>query len=323
MKLLSVVIPCHNESSLLNETYKEVKKVLEEIYQTRNLAYEMVFINDGSKDDTLEIIKSLSKLDSAVKYISFSRNFGKESGMLAGLEEAKGDVVVIMDADLQHPPYLMIQMIEQFEQGYDQVIARRDRKGEKFLRKWITKGYYKIINKVMDVELADGIGDFRLLSRRAVSEILQMPEYNRFSKGIFSWIGFKKKVISYENTERISGESNWSFKSLLNYAVDGATSFNNSPLRLLIYLGIFITIVNTIYIVYSFVNIMMFGIDFPGYFTLITAVLLLGGVQLISIGIIGEYVGRIFYEVKRRPKYIVEETNCIKEREETNDYSYQ
>ncbi|MBU8757432.1 glycosyltransferase family 2 protein [Priestia megaterium] len=321
MKLVSTVIPCYNESSSLKKTYKEVKKVLEELHQSKKYAYEILFVNDGSKDDTLEHIKSLAKQDSSVKYISFSRNFGKESGMLAGLEKAKGEVVIILDADLQHPPYLMKEMIEQYEIGYDQVIARRDRKGENLIRKWLTRCYYKMVNNVMDVELADGIGDFRLLSRRAVESILSMPEYNRFSKGIFSWIGYKKKVIDYENNERIAGESKWSFKNLLNYAVDGIISFNNSPLRLLIYLGLLVTFVCICYVGFSFLNILLFGVDMPGYFTLISAILMLGGIQLISIGVIGEYVGRIYYEVKKRPKYILEETNTeiSLEKEKVND----
>ncbi|MFB4167177.1 glycosyltransferase family 2 protein [Virgibacillus sp. JSM 102003] len=315
MKLLSVVIPCYNEGSHLKGTYNEVNKVLEEIYVTKRYCFEIIFIDDGSQDDTISVIKSLSQQDTNVKYLSFSRNFGKESGILAGLEKSKGDLVVIMDADLQHPPSLIKEMIRQYELDYDQIIARRNRTKENFSRKWITKLYYKVVNNVIDVELTDGVGDFRLLSRKAVQSILQMPEYNRFSKGIFSWIGFKKKVIEYENKERLSGESKWNFRDLLSYAVEGVISFNSSPLRMLIYLGVLVTILSVCYTGYSFIKITMFGIDEPGYFTLISAILMLGGVQLISIGIIGEYVGRIYYEVKRRPKYITEETNIESKQE--------
>lgn len=309
MKLLSVIVPCYNESLVLNNTFQEIKKVLEKIKRDKHYEYEILFINDGSTDETLNIIMNLSQHHKEIKYISFSRNFGKESAMIAGLENSKGDAVVIMDADLQHPPYLIDEMIDKYEQGYDQVIARRNRHGEKFLRKWITKIYYKWVNNLMDVELADGIGDFRLLSRNAVDAIINMPEYNRFSKGIFSWIGFRKTVINYENKERVVGESKWNFKSLLNYAFEGVLSFNNAPLRLIIYLGVIVTTLSVLYILYSFIRIILFGIDVPGYFTLISAILLLGGIQLISTGIIGEYVGRIYYEVKNRPKYIVDKTN--------------
>lgn len=309
MKLLSVIVPCYNESLVLNNTFQEIKKVLEKIKRDKHYEYEILFINDGSTDETLNIITNLSQHHKEIKYISFSRNFGKESAMIAGLENSKGDAVVIMDADLQHPPYLIDEMIDKYEQGYDQVIARRNRHGEKFLRKWITKIYYKWVNNLMDVELADGIGDFRLLSRNAVDAIINMPEYNRFSKGIFSWIGFRKTVINYENKERVVGESKWNFKSLLNYAFEGVLSFNNAPLRLIIYLGVIVTTLSVLYILYSFIRIILFGIDVPGYFTLISKILLLGGIQLISTGIIGEYVGRIYYEVKNRPKYIVDKTN--------------
>ncbi|MDN3450130.1 glycosyltransferase family 2 protein [Planococcus sp. APC 3906] len=310
MKKLSVIIPCYNESDPLFDTHREVKTVLENYELRKIYDYEMIFVDDGSSDDTLQIIKELASLDSHVKYISFTRNFGKEAGMLAGLSHAQGGVVIIIDADLQHPPHLILEMVRYYEEeGYDQVIARRSRKGERFVRKLATKFYYGIINKVMEVELGDGIGDFRLLSRRAVDALLSMPEYNRFSKGLFSWIGFEKKIIEYENQERTAGESKWGFFSLLNYAIDGLISFNSKPLRFFIYLGMAITFLNFFYIGFSFVNILMFGIEMPGYFTLISAILLLSGIQLISIGVVGEYVGRIFYEVKRRPNFIIDKSN--------------
>lgn len=309
MKVLSIVIPCYNESSPLLDTYREIKKTVEEIKQEQMYDYELIFVDDGSVDDTFSIVSHLAEEDNLVNYLSFSRNFGKEAGMLAGLEHVRGDVIVIMDADLQHPPSLIKQMITEYEKGFDQVIAKRSRTGEKMVRKQLTHCYYAFVNKLIDVELTDGIGDFRLLSRKAVNSILAMPETNRFSKGLFSWIGYKKKVIEYENNERVSGESKWSFRSLLNYAVDGVVSFNSAPLRVLIYLGLVVFSFSLLYIVYNFIHILLHGVETAGYFTLISSVLMLGGIQLIAIGVIGEYVGRIFYEVKRRPKYIIDKTN--------------
>ncbi|MEC2158533.1 glycosyltransferase family 2 protein [Virgibacillus halodenitrificans] len=313
MKELSLIIPCYNESSPLRDTFFQLQKVLSSETIKKKYSSKMIFVNDGSTDNTLEIIQEIANENSNVKFISFSRNFGKEAAMLAGLKYSNGDITIIIDADLQHPPHLILDMIKYYEEGYDQVIAKRSRRGENIARKWTTRFYYQIINKLIDVELVDGIGDFRLLSRDAVDSLLAMPEYNRFSKGLFSWIGFKKKIIDYENQERVSGESKWGFSSLLNYAIDGMTSFNSKPLRLLIYLGVIITILNLIYIGYTFFNILAFGIDTPGYFTLISSILLLGGIQLISIGILGEYVGRIFYEVKQRPYYIIKDTNIKSE----------
>lgn len=311
MKKISIIVPCYNESSSLNITYGAISKVLETI---ENYTYEVIFVDDGSKDDTLSLIKDISFKDKKIKYVAFSKNFGKEAGMLAGLKYTSGDVAIIMDADLQHPPSLIPKMISIYETGFDQVIAKRSRKGEKFYRKWMTILYYKIINNLIDVELVDGIGDFRLLSRRAVDTLINLPEYNRFSKGLFNFIGFDKKVIEYQNEERVSGESKWKMKDLLNYAFDGLFSFNSKPLRILIYLGILIIFLSLCYIVYAFIGVIIYGIETPGYFTIISAVLLLGGVQLISIGIIGEYVGRIFYEVKKRPHFIIKETNVEKEK---------
>ncbi|WP_026907631.1 glycosyltransferase family 2 protein [Paucisalibacillus globulus] len=316
MKTLSLIIPCYNESSSLQEIYHELSNVLNDDTLSTLYNYEIIFVNDGSVDDTLEKIKAFSIKDETVKYISFSRNFGKESAMLAGLHHSVGNVAIIIDADLQHPPRLILDMIKYYEDGYDQVIAKRCRTGESFTRKHLTKFYYRIINKLVDVELVDGMGDFRLLSRKAINSLLALPEYNRFSKGLFSWIGYDKKIIEYENQERVAGESKWSLPSLLNYAIDGLISFNSKPLRLLIHLGVIITVLNVIYIGITFIRILLFGIETPGYFTLIAAILLLGGIQLISIGVIGEYVGRIFYEVKRRPKYVVSQSNIISKGEQ-------
>ena len=281
--LLSIIVPCYNEGESIKFTYQEIKKVLNNI----NIQHEIVFINDGSKDNTLQILKNIGQNDKAVKYISFSRNFGKEAGMLAGLEYITGDCVVIMDADPQHPPELIPKMIKYYEEGYDQVIAKRNRKGDNKYRTWVTKLYYKLVNKLIDVELVDGVGDFRLLSRKAVDSILAMKEYNRFSKGIFSWIGFKQKTIQYENQSRVAGETKWSFKSLLSYGIDGIISFNDKPLRVCFVIGCSLIIMSLIYIVFLLVQILISGIDVPGYFTTIASIMIIGGVQLVFIGVLG------------------------------------
>ena len=303
--LLSIIVPCYNEGESIKYTYQEIKKVLNNI----NIQHEIVFINDGSKDNTLQILKNIGQNDKSVKYISFSRNFGKEAGMLAGLEYITGDCVVIMDADLQHPPELIPEMIKYYKEGYDQVIAKRNRKGDNKYRTWATRLYYKLVNKLIDVELVDGVGDFRLLSRKAVDSILAMKEYNRFSKGIFSWIGFKQKTIQYENQSRVAGETKWSFKSLLSYGIDGIISFNDKPLRVCFVIGCSLIMMSLIYIVFLLVQILVSGIDVPGYFTTIASIMIIGGVQLVFIGVLGEYIGKIYYEVKKRPHFIVDESN--------------
>lgn len=229
--------------------------------------------------------------------------------MLAGLEYITGDCVVIMDVDLQHPPELIPEMIKHYEEGYDQVIEKRNRKGGNKYRTWATKLYYKLVNKLIDVELVDGVGDFRLLSRKAVDSILAMKEYNRFSKGIFSWIGFKQKTIQYENQSRVAGETKWSFKSLLSYGIDGIISFNDKPLRVCFVIGCSLIMISLIYIVFLLVQILISGIDVPGYFTTIASIMIIGGVQLVFIGVLGEYIGKIYYEVKKRPHFIVDESN--------------
>lgn len=300
---LSIVIPCYNEAAVLNDFYNEIIKIAREI--PGNL--EMVFVNDGSRDQTLPILKKLAEQDSRVYYLSFSRNFGKEAAMLAGLRYSRGDAVVIMDADLQHPPHLIPEMVEKFQEGYDQVVAKRSRKGEAASRTLLSKLYYKMINRLTDVDFMDGVGDFRLLSKKALKALLTLKEYNRFSKGLFSWIGFKEYVIEYENVTREAGESKWTFKSLLNYGIDGIVSFNNKPLRISIFLGLTITLFSVLYIVTMLFQVLFQGVEVPGYFTTITAILFLGGVQLIFLGIIGEYIGRIYYESKGRPNYIIDE----------------
>ncbi|MBM7701314.1 glycosyltransferase [Metabacillus iocasae] len=303
MKKLSIVIPCYNEEQTVNKFYEEAQKFMKLI----PAVVEYIFIDDGSRDKTLEQLRKLADQDSSVHYISFSRNFGKEAAILAGFQYASGDAVVLIDADLQHPPSLIPSMWEYYEEGYDQVIAKRNRIGEKFVRRKLTNLYYKFINRLVDVTITDGVGDFRLLSRQALDALLKMTEYNRFSKGLFSWIGFHEKTIEYDNQLRIEGTSKWSFGSLLNYGMDGILSFNNKPLRIAIYSGMGITFFGFIYILITLINYFLHGVETPGYFTTISAIILLGGIQLLFLGIIGEYIGRIYYETKRRPQYLIKE----------------
>lgn len=308
-QLLSVIIPCYNEEKVIVKTYQQLKRILEDDGSKNNYAYELIFIDDGSKDSTKDILKSMAAKNKAVRYISFSRNFGKEAAMFAGLSYAGGDCAVIMDADLQHPPELIPEMMQGFREGYDQVIGRRNRKGDAKRKTLSARIYYKLINRVVDVRMDDGFGDFRLLSRKAVNALLSMQEYNRFSKGMFSWIGFKQKVIDYENRPRAGGESKWSMKRLLSYGIDGLLSFNNKPLRVCCLLGGMLVPISIVYIVVTFIQILCNGIDVPGYFTTICAILIIGGVQLMSIGVLGEYIGRIYYEVKKRPHFLIQDTN--------------
>ncbi|MBM7841143.1 glycosyltransferase involved in cell wall biosynthesis [Alkalihalobacillus xiaoxiensis] len=306
--LLSVIVPSFNEEKNVEPFYFALKAVLDET----NYRWEVIYIDDGSSDDTLNLLQRLSTWHPQVNYVSFTRNFGKEAAILAGFQHAKGDCAIVIDADLQHPVELIHDLLEGFEDGYDQVIACRNRKGDHLLKTALSKMYYKLINKVVDVRLEDGAGDFRLLSRRAVEALLVMSEGNRFSKGLFSWIGFDQKVVYYENVSRQNGESKWSISKLINYGIDGIVSFNMKPLRLCFYVGGFILVAALIYILIMFTQIIRTGIDVPGYFTIVSAVLFLGGIQLVSLGIIGEYIGRIYNETKKRPHYLVKESNATK-----------
>ena len=306
---LSVIIPCYNEQDVIRDTYATLHDVMEKTKISHTLDYELIFVDDGSKDKTIDILKFTAQADDTAHYISFSRNFGKEAAMLAGLSYASGDCAVIMDADLQHPPELIPQMVDGYLEGYDQVIGRRNRQGDSKRKTLSAHLYYKMINSIVDVKMVDGMGDFRLLSRKAIDAILAMKEYNRFSKGLFSWIGFKQKVIDYENQPRAGGESKWSMKRLMSYGIDGLISFNHKPLRICCVFGGILVVVSLIYILITFIQILIHGIDVPGYFTTICTIMIIGGVQLISTGVLGEYIGRIYYEVKRRPAFLVQETD--------------
>ena len=316
---IRVIVPCFNEGEVILKLINVYRRYYQKIAH-HQYEYDLLFVDDGSKDKTINYIQEAATKDQHVKFISFSRNFGKESAMIAGYQHSEDcDAVIMIDADLQHPPELIPKMIEGYMDGYDQVVAKRDRTGEKQSRKIMTRIYYKVINRfVEDIELEDGVGDFRLLSQRAVNSLTELDECNRFSKGLYEWIGYNTKVFTYENVEREDGESKWSFGKLLNYGIDGLLSFNTKPLRAMIYLGLFVFFVSILYITFIFAGIILNGVNTPGYFSTIAAILLLGGIQLISIGVVGEYIGRIYYEVKARPKYIVQASNLSNDKVKSN-----
>jgi glycosyltransferase involved in cell wall biosynthesis len=305
MMRLSLVVPCFNEVDLIDRFHDAVSREL----TGTGAEYEIVYVDDGSSDGTLDALVRLADDDPAVRYLSFSRNFGKESAMLAGLRYASGDAVVIMDADLQHPPELIGRMLELYERGFDQVIARRNRIGDPATRTLFARAYYWLINRWADVELMDGVGDFRLLSRRAVDGLLELGEYNRFSKGLFAWIGFESILFEYDNVKQAARKSRWTFRRLLEYGLDGLLSFNNRPLRLAIYVGLLLTAVAAGYAVWVIAVAVLRGVEMPGYVTLIAAITGLGGLQMVMLGVIGEYIGRIYYETKHRPHYLLKQTN--------------
>ncbi|MGX6745336.1 glycosyltransferase family 2 protein [Streptomyces xantholiticus] len=301
----SVVVPCFNEEDVIDAFHRELVGALE----PAGTAFEICYVDDGSGDGTRARLKELAASDPRVRYTSFSRNFGKESAMLAGLRMSRGDAVVLMDADLQHPPHLVPRMLELHRHGYDQVVAQRDRTGESALRRVLSQGYYRLVRRFMDVEVVDGAGDFRLLSRRAVDALLTMPESNRFSKGLFSWIGFDTVSFTYSNVQRAAGSSKWGGRRLLNYGIDGLLSFNSRPLRLAIHTGLWLFLSALAYALWIIANVLLDGVETPGYATLIAAIVGLGGIQLATLGVIGEYVGRIYHEAKRRPHYVIRETD--------------
>ncbi|MEV7400925.1 glycosyltransferase [Streptomyces sp. NPDC091267] len=302
---VSIVVPCYNE----DEAVKSFHRALLAALEPTGKSFEVCYVDDGSDDLTRTRLTYLAAADERVRYTAFSRNFGKEAAMLAGLRMSRGDFVVLMDADLQHPPELLPRMLELSRHGYDQVIARRDREGEGLLRSFASRSYYRVMGHFMDVSVVDGEGDFRLLSRRAVDSVLALPESERFSKGIFSWIGFDTTSFTYHNAERVAGRSKWGGRRLLNYGIDGLISFNNRPLRLAVYGGLLMALAAMGYAVWIIVGVARHGVAVPGYTTLLTAVVALGGIQLATLGIVGEYVGRIYCETKNRPHYLVRETS--------------
>lgn len=307
---ITILIPFFNEEEMIRKTHQVLCRELDKL---TDFDFELLYVNDGSSDRTLEFIRQIAQEDSRVKYISFSRNFGKESGMLAGFDYATGEAVIIMDGDLQNPPRLIKDMLALFMQGYDVVNAKRSRDGEKAATSFFAKCFYKVANWMMDVELTDGVSDFRLLSRKAYQALTDLREYNRFSKGLFSWVGFKQTIIEYENELREAGQTKWSFKKSINYALDGILSFSNQPLRFIFALGLFCIAIAGLYILWLLISYILNPAQaVSGYFTTILTIVFFGGVQLVSIGVLGEYIGKIFYEVKRRPHYVIEESNIEK-----------
>ena len=306
MKKISLVVPCYNEQEVINLFYTEIQKVKKDF---ENVEFEIIFVNDGSRDKTLELMRSLSK-NKDVRYISFSRNFGKEAAMYAGLEASTGDYVAIMDADLQDPPALLKEMYEVLESGeYDSVATRRvTRKGEPIIRSFFARLYYKIINKISKTEIVDGARDFRLMTRQMVNAVLKVKEYNRFSKGIFSWVGFNTKWLEYENVERAAGETKWSFWKLFLYSLDSIVAFSTVPLSIASVMGILFCFVAFIIIVFIIVRTLMYGDPTSGWPSMVCIMFFIGGVQLLCIGVIGQYLSKTYLEVKKRPIYIIKET---------------
>ena len=306
-ELVSVVVSCYNEEEVLPIFYKEIDKISKKMEYVN---FEFLFVDDGSKDNTLEVIKNLSKEDSRVKYISFSRNFGKEAAMNAGLSYSKGEYVVVMDADLQDPPKYLIEMYNYLQSGYDVAATRRiTRKGEPVVRSFFSKLWYKLIDKMSDTEMVDGARDFRMMRRKVVDAIISLNEYNRYSKGIFSFVGFKTKWISYENVKRAAGKTKWSFWQLFKYALDGITSFSTAPLLLSSLFGILFCFIAVIAIVFVIIRTIIYGDPVGGWPSLVCIILFVGGVQLLCIGTIGRYLSKVYLETKKRPIYIVSETN--------------
>ena len=307
MDLISVVVPCYNEQEALPAFYKEITKAAKSM---NYVAFEFIFVDDGSKDKTLSMLKYLHKRDKRVRYISFSRNFGKEAGMLAGLEAAKGDYVAVMDADLQDPPSLLPQMYDTVKnEGYDCAATRRtNREGEPPIRSFFARMFYKIINKMSDADIVDGARDFRLMKRKMVDAILSMGEYNRFSKGIFGWVGFKTKWLEFVNAERVAGETKWSFWKLFKYSMEGIMAFSTTPLYMSSIMGFVICVVAFILACFYLIKTLVFGDPTAGFPSLVCIMLFLGGIQLIGIGVVGMYLSKTYLETKRRPIYIVRET---------------
>lgn len=305
MDKISVIIPCYNEEKSVPIFYEAIQKVVKEI----DAEFEYIFVDDGSKDNTLKIIKSLKAQDNKVRYISFSRNFGKEAAMLAGLESADGNYVAIMDVDLQDPPELLKEMYSSIKtEDYDCIATRRvTRKGEPFIRSLFSRAFYKIINKMTDFEMVDGARDYRLMTAQVKDAIISLKEYNRYSKGLFPFVGFKTKWIEYENVKRAAGETKWSFWKLVKYALEGITAFTTAPLAIASIIGFLFCIISGIFIMIIIIKTLAFGDPTSGWPSLACIVMFMGGVQLLSLGIIGQYLSKTYIEVKNRPIYIVRE----------------
>lgn len=304
---LSIIVPCYNEEEALPLFYKELRSVVD----AHRYEYELILVDDGSSDKTMEVIKELAEKDDSVVYYSFSRNFGKEAAMYAGFCNAVGDYVCVMDADLQDPPALLPQMIEILSSGeYDSVATRRvDRKTEPPIRSWFAKKFYKLINKISDADIVDGARDFRLMNRKMVDSIVSMSEYNRFSKGIFGWVGFKTYWLAYENVQRSAGVTKWNFWSLTRYAINGIINFSQMPLNIASWFGIIMTAIAFIMLAFIIIRRLIFGDPVAGWASTMCVIVFIGGIQLFCLGIIGQYIAKIYIESKHRPHYIIAESN--------------
>lgn len=309
--LVSIIVPCYNEEEALPFFLDAIQKTQAEMTAAWGCSFELLFVDDGSRDGTLAVLRRFARENPNVRYLSFSRNFGKEAAMYAGLQHAKGDYVVIMDADLQHPPAMLKEMYEGLQSGeYDCVAARREsRKGEPPVRSFFARCFYKLINRISDTEIVDGACDFRMMRRRMVEAILSMGEYNRFSKGIFGWVGFRTKWLPYENVERVAGETKWSFWKLLLYSIQGIVGFSTVPLALASVLGVVLCVLSLIMVVYIIIKTLLFGDPVGGWPSLACMVMFMGGIQLFCVGILGQYLAKTYLETKRRPIYILAETD--------------
>lgn len=309
--LLSLIVPCFNEQEALPIFYKETVKILHQLQDSLHCDYELLLVNDGSRDRTLSIMKELAAQDDHVVYLSFSRNFGKESAMYAGFCNAHGDYIAVMDADMQDPPSLLPKMLEILQTGkYDSVATRRvTRQGEPPVRSWFARRFYHLINRISDADIVDGARDFRLMTRDMKDAILSMSEYNRFSKGIFGWIGFRTYWLPYENVERVAGQTKWSFWKLFRYAIDGIINFSQAPLSVASWFGILMTLVSFVFLLIIIVRRLVWGDPVAGWASTICVIIFIGGLQLFCLGIIGQYLAKTYMETKNRPHYIISETN--------------
>ena len=312
MKTITILIPAYNEELVLDKLYSRLQTLSE---TTQNYAFEFLFVNDGSRDKTLDIIKTFAKKDPRVSYVNLSRNFGKEIDMIAGIDHAQGDALVIIDADLQDPPELIPSMITFWEQGYDDIYAKRQsRLGESWLKKFTAQTFYRILQKSTSIPIQRDTGDFRLLDKRCIEALRQIRESQRYTKGFFSWIGYNKKEITYVRDARAAGTTKLNYIKLINLAIDGITSFTTAPLRISTVFGMLVSLSAFVYILIIIIRVLLYGVDVSGYPSLMAAILFLGGVQLLSLGIIGEYIARIFNESKQRPLYLVEEYHHVKDK---------
>lgn len=307
VKLLSVVVPCYNEEENVPYFYEELLKQ-EKILKEHQVEIEIIYIDDGSKDHTVAEVKRLHEKDERVHLVSFSRNFGKEAGIYAGLQKAKGDYVVLMDADLQDPPSLLPEMLDYIEQGYDSVATRRvSRKGEPPIRSFFARMFYRLMGRISKTEIVDGARDYRLMTRQVVDAILSMGEYNRFTKGIFGWVGYETKWLEYQNVERVKGETKWSFWKLLVYSFDGIMAFSTLPLAIASIFGMLFCLFAFLLIIFIIIRTMVFGDPVSGWPSLVCIISLVSGVQLFCLGIVGQYMSKMYMEVKNRPIYLVKE----------------